>query len=36
MVEKVKSCGFRQVKAANVYRDVWFITGVKPARRAQP
>jgi hypothetical protein len=34
MVEKVESCGFRQVKAANVYRDVWFITGRKPGRRA--
>ncbi|MGA2370296.1 MAG: methyltransferase [Candidatus Korobacteraceae bacterium] len=36
MVEAVKSCGFQGVKAANVYRDVWFITGRKAARRAQP
>jgi predicted O-methyltransferase YrrM len=36
MVEAVKSCGFQGVKAAKVYRDVWFITGRKPARRAQP
>lgn len=30
MAEVVKSCGFRTVKARNVYRDVWFITGIKP------
>jgi len=32
MVEAVKSCGFRAVKARNAYRDVWYITGVKPGR----
>lgn len=32
MVEAVKSCGFRNVKARNVYRDLWFITGIKPGR----
>ena len=31
MVERLKSCGFEAVRARNVYRDVWFITGVKPA-----
>lgn len=36
MVEAVESCGFQGVKAANVYRDVWFITGLKPVRRTQP
>lgn len=35
MVEVVKSCGFRAVKARNVYRDVWFITGIKPGRGPQ-
>lgn len=34
MVKAVESCGFQRVKAENVYRDVWFITGCKPARRA--
>ena len=34
MVKAVESCGFQGVKAASVYRDVWFITGRKPARRA--
>src|SRR5271157_1145222 len=33
MVEVVKSCGFRAVKARNVYRDLWFITGIKPGPR---
>jgi predicted O-methyltransferase YrrM len=32
MVEAVKACGFRAVRARNVYRDVWYITGVKPGR----
>jgi len=32
MVEAVKSCGFRAVKARNAYRDLWFITGIKPSR----
>lgn len=31
IVDALKSCGFRLVKARNVYRDVWFITGTKPA-----
>ena len=35
MVDAVKSCGFRAVKAKNVYRDVWFITGTKPGRGQQ-
>jgi len=35
MMEALESCGFHGVKAANVYRDVWFITGRKPAPRAQ-
>ncbi len=35
MVEALRSSGFRQVKAKNVYRDVWFITGTKPGRRAR-
>lgn len=30
MVEALKSCGFRAVKARNVYREVWYITGTKP------
>lgn len=30
MKEALKSCGFKAVKASNVYRDVWFITGIKP------
>lgn len=34
MVEAVKSCGFRAVKAKNVYRDVWFITGIKSGEPA--
>jgi protein-L-isoaspartate O-methyltransferase len=33
MVQAVKSCGFRAVHARNVYRDVWFVTGMKHARR---
>jgi 3-hydroxy-5-methyl-1-naphthoate 3-O-methyltransferase len=35
MVEVVKSCGFKAVKAKNVSRDVWFITGIRPARGPQ-
>lgn len=35
MVEVVKSRGFRVVKARNVYRDLWFITGIKPGRGPQ-
>ncbi len=34
MVDAVEACGFRQVKAENVYRDVWYITAVKPERDA--
>jgi len=33
IVETIKSCGFGAVKARNVYRDLWFITGIKPSRR---
>ena len=36
MVQAVKSCGFVAVKAGNVYQDLWFITGIKPARRKAP
>ncbi len=32
VVDAVESCGFRQVKAENVYRDVWYITAIKPGR----
>ena len=32
MVEAVKSSGFRAVKARNMYRDLWFITGAKPGQ----
>jgi 3-hydroxy-5-methyl-1-naphthoate 3-O-methyltransferase len=35
MVNLVEGCEFTQVKAENVYRDVWFITGVKPEQRAR-
>jgi predicted O-methyltransferase YrrM len=31
MVAAVQSCGFRAVKARMAYRDLWFITGTKPA-----
>lgn len=31
MVSAMRSCGFQAVKASNVYRNVWFITGTKPA-----
>ncbi len=34
MVRAVKSCGFQAVKARKAYRDVWFITGVKPDRHS--
>lgn len=30
IVEAVRSCGFHAVKASNVYRDLWVITGTKP------
>jgi hypothetical protein len=30
MIEALNSCGFRAVKSRNVYRDVWYITGIKP------
>jgi len=30
MVEAVEGSGFQQVKAESVYRDVWYITAVKP------
>jgi len=33
MVDAVRSCGFHAVKARNVYRDVWFITGTKAGKR---
>ena len=29
MVAAVRSCRFRRVRARNVYRDVWFVTGTK-------
>jgi len=32
MVEVVKSCGFKAVKARNAYSDVWVVTGIKPGR----
>jgi len=35
MVEAMRTCGFRAVKAANVYRDLWFITGIKPSGRSE-
>jgi SAM-dependent methyltransferase len=35
MVDAVEACGFKQVKAENTYRDVWYITGVKPELRAR-
>jgi len=31
MVAAVRSCGFQSVKARNVHRDSWLITGTKPA-----
>ncbi len=34
MVTMLTGCGFADVKARNVYRDVWYITGIKPGRRA--
>jgi len=33
MMNAVEACGFEQVKAENRYRDVWFITAVKPGAR---
>jgi SAM-dependent methyltransferase len=30
MVQALKSCGFRAVKARNFYQDAWCITGAKP------
>jgi predicted O-methyltransferase YrrM len=33
MVQAVEICGFQQVKAEKIYRDVWCITGVKSQRR---
>lgn len=35
MVDALKSCGFRAVKARNVYREVWYITGIKPKSQTQ-
>ncbi len=35
MVQALKSCGFRTVKARNFHQDVWCITGAKP-RAANP
>ena len=32
MVQAVKSCGFKAVRARKAYRDLWFITGTKPDR----
>ena len=32
MAQAVESCGFRQVKAEQRYRDLWFITGTKGER----
>jgi tRNA A58 N-methylase Trm61 len=32
MVEALRACGFHAIMARNVYRDVWYITGVKPGR----
>jgi tRNA A58 N-methylase Trm61 len=38
VVEALKSCGFQSVKAKQVYRDAWCITGIKPVIQnpAQP
>ncbi len=36
MVQLLKACGFRQVKAARILQDVWCITGAKPAASAAP
>jgi predicted O-methyltransferase YrrM len=33
MVQAVRSSGFHKVIARNVYRDVWFVTGRRPAQR---
>ena len=33
MLETVKACGFRRVKAENLYRGLWVITGTKPNRQ---
>ena len=30
MVDELTACGFTSVKARNVYRDLWFITAIKP------
>jgi predicted O-methyltransferase YrrM len=30
VVAAMRSCGFQGVKASNVSRDLWFITGIKP------
>lgn len=30
MVAVLRSCGFRAVKASNVHRDLWLVTGTKP------
>lgn len=32
MVGAVEASGFKQLKAENVYRDVWYITAIKPER----
>jgi SAM-dependent methyltransferase len=32
MVEAVKAASFQSVRARKVYRDVWYITGIKPGR----
>jgi predicted O-methyltransferase YrrM/predicted transcriptional regulator len=33
MVAALRSCGFQAVRASNVYRDLWLITGTKPGGR---
>jgi predicted O-methyltransferase YrrM len=33
MVATMRSCGFHSVKASNVYRDLWVITGTKADKR---
>jgi predicted nicotinamide N-methyase len=30
MVDALKTCGFRKTKSKQIYRDVWFITAIKP------
>jgi tRNA A58 N-methylase Trm61 len=35
MTDALKFCGFQAVKARNVYRDVWFITGIKRVEKGR-